>query len=161
MAAKKGDGVKDFVAALGAKRACKYVESVNALCETLRAEKDGTKALQKRLLAALKMPPALTAAGWTAKGVLDCVLPYLDVRSGPDNNNFLVTRTRFSRFCARPPHRAAAMRLLARAASTTRSCCWIRRARWRSFWGGLCIDNASSSMRRWRPSWIRDGEHIV
>ena len=50
-AAKKSDGVKDFVASLGAKRACKYVESVNALCETLRAEKDGTKALQKRLLA--------------------------------------------------------------------------------------------------------------
>ncbi len=49
-AAKKSDGVKDFVASLGAKRACKYVESVNALCET-RAEKDGAKALQKRLLA--------------------------------------------------------------------------------------------------------------
>jgi hypothetical protein len=81
VAAKKGDDVKDFVAALGAKHACKYVESVNALRETLRAEKDGTKALQKRLLAALNIPPALTAVGWTAKGVLDRVLPYLDVRS--------------------------------------------------------------------------------
>ncbi len=43
VAAKKGDDVKDFVAALGAKPACKYVESVNALRETLRAEKDGTR----------------------------------------------------------------------------------------------------------------------
>ena len=98
MAAKKSDRVKDFVAALGAKRACKYIESVNALCETLRPEKDGTKALQKRLLVALKMPPALTPAGWTAEGGLDRVLSYLDVRIGPDNNNLLVTRTRGA-FC--------------------------------------------------------------
>ena len=57
-------------------------------CASLRDAAEGTKKLGKRVEAALKVPPVLAIAGWTATGVMNRVLPYLDVlpSGGPTPN---------------------------------------------------------------------------